>query len=341
MKTTDKILVAGAAGMVGSAIIRALLAKGYENILGTIHRTAPDFGPEAEGRVRLETLDLLDQAAVRAFFDRKRPDHVFLAAAKVGGIHANNTYPAEFIHDNLLIQTNFIHSAYLSDVDRLLFLGSSCIYPKHAPQPMKEEHLLTGPLESTNEPYAIAKIAGIKMCESYNRQYGTRYAAVMPTNLYGPGDNFHPENSHVLPALIRRFHEARLNQAKEVVVWGTGNVRREFLHVDDMADACVFVMNLPEDRFQAELLSYPKPCFVNVGTAQDVTIRELAETVARATGFEGEIVFDASKPEGTPRKLLDVTRLTVLGWEARIGMQQGIDEAYSWFVNTSGHETNR
>jgi GDP-L-fucose synthase len=334
MKTADKILVAGAAGMVGSAIIRALLAKGYENILGTIHRTAPDFGPEAEGRVRLERLDLLDQAAVRAFFDSKRPDHVFLAAAKVGGIHANNTYPAEFIHDNLLIQTNFIHSAYLSDVDRLLFLGSSCIYPKHAPQPMKEEHLLTSPLEPTNEPYAIAKIAGIKMCESYNRQYGTRYAAVMPTNLYGPGDNFHPENSHVLPALIRRFHEARLNQAKEVVVWGTGNVRREFLHVDDMADACVFVMNLPEDRFKAELLSYPKPCFVNVGTGQDVTIGELAESVARATGFEGEIVFDASQLEGTPRKLLDVTRLTALGWEAQIGIKQGISEAYSWFSNT-------
>jgi GDP-L-fucose synthase len=341
MKATDKILVAGAAGMVGSAIIRALLAKGYENILGTIHRTAPDFGPEAEGRVRLERLDLLDQAAVRAFFDKERPDHVFLAAAKVGGIHANNTYPAEFIHDNLLIQTNFIHSAYLSDVDRLLFLGSSCIYPKHAPQPMKEEHLLTGPLEPTNEPYAIAKIAGIKMCESYNRQYGTKFVAVMPTNLYGPGDNYHPENSHVIPALIRRFHEAKESGAKEVIVWGTGNVRREFLHVDDMADACVFVMNLPDDRFQAELLSYPKPCFVNVGTGLDVTIRELAESVAQVAGFEGELVFDASKPEGTPHKLLDVTRLSALGWEARIGVQQGIDEAYSWFVNTSGRETNR
>jgi GDP-L-fucose synthase len=339
MKTTDKILVAGAAGMVGSAIIRALLAKGYENILGTIHRTAPDFGPEAEARVRLEQLDLLDQAAVRAFFDKEHPDHVFLAAAKVGGIHANNTYPAEFIHDNLLIQTNVIHSAYLAGVDRLLFLGSSCIYPKHAPQPMKEEHLLTGPLEPTNEPYAIAKIAGIKMCESYNRQYGTKFVAVMPTNLYGPGDNFHPVNSHVLPALIRRFHEAKENGDKEVIVWGTGNVRREFLHVDDMADACVFVMNLPDDRFQAELLSYPIPCFVNVGTGQDVTIREVAESVAQATGFKGELVFDASKPEGTPRKLLDVTRLTELGWKAQIAMQQRISEAYSWFVNTSGNES--
>jgi GDP-L-fucose synthase len=206
---------------------------------------------------------------------------------------------------------------------------------------MKEEHLLTSPLEPTNEPYAIAKIAGIKMCESYNRQYGTKFVAVMPTNLYGPGDNYHPENSHVIPALIRRFHEAKESGAKEVIVWGTGNVRREFLHVDDMADACVFVMNLPDDRFQAELLSYPKPCFVNVGTGLDVTIRELAESVAQVAGFEGELVFDASKPEGTPHKLLDVTRLSALGWEARIGVQQGIDEAYSWFVNTSGRETNR
>ena len=333
MKTTDKILVAGAAGMVGSAIIRALLARGYENILGTIHRSAPDFGPGAEGRLRLERLDLLDQTAVHTFFDKERPDHVFLAAAKVGGIHANNTYPAEFIHDNLLIQTNVIHSAYLSGVDRLLFLGSSCIYPKHAPQPMKEEHLLTGPLEPTNEPYAIAKIAGIKMCESYNRQYGTKFVAVMPTNLYGPGDNFHPVNSHVLPALIRRFHEAKENGDTEVFVWGTGNVRREFLHVDDMADACVFVMNLPDDRFQAELLSYPSPCFVNVGTGQDVTIREVAESVAQATGFKGKLVFDASKPEGTPRKLLDVTRLTAFGWEAQIEMQKGISGAYTWFCN--------
>jgi GDP-L-fucose synthase len=332
MNKTDKILVAGAAGMVGSALVRALLAQGFENILGTIHRTAPDFGPEAVGRVRLERLDLLDQQAVRAFFDRERPNHVFLAAAKVGGIHANNTYPAEFIHDNLVIQTNIIHNAYLSGVDRLLFLGSSCIYPKHAPQPMKEVHLLTGPLEPTNEPYAIAKIAGIKMCESYNRQYGTKFVAVMPTNLYGPGDNYHPENSHVIPGLIRRFHEAKVSGAKEVVVWGTGNARREFLHVDDMADACLFVMNLPEDVFRSELLSYPKPCFVNVGTGEDVSIRELAEYVAKAVGFQGALVFDDSKPEGTPRKLLDVATMNTLGWGAGIEIQDGIADAYISFA---------
>lgn len=333
MKTTDKILVAGAAGMVGSAIIRALLKQGYENILGTIHRSALDFGPEAEGRVRLEQLDLLDQAAVRAFFDQERPNHVFLAAAKVGGIHANNTYPAEFIHDNLVIQTNVIHNAYVSGVDRLLFLGSSCIYPKHAPQPMKEEHLLTGPLEPTNEPYAIAKIAGIKMCESYNRQYCTKFVAVMPTNLYGPGDNFHPVNSHVLPALIRRFHEAKENGDKEVVVWGTGNVRREFLHVDDMADACLFVMNLPQNHFLEELLSYPKPCFMNVGTGRDITIRDLATYAAKATEYYGHIVFDSTKSEGTPRKLLDVSRMSCLGWKAGIEFQHGLNDTYSWFID--------
>jgi GDP-L-fucose synthase len=332
MNKTDKILVAGAAGMVGSALIRALLAQGFDNIHGTIHKTAPDFGPEAAGRVRLERLDLLDQAAVRAFFDRERPAHVFLAAAKVGGIHANNTYPAEFIHDNLVIQTNVIHSAYLAGVDRLLFLGSSCIYPKHAPQPMKEEHLLTGPLEPTNEPYALAKIAGIKMCESYNRQYGTKFVAVMPTNLYGPGDNFHPENSHVLPALIRRFHEAKVNGDKEVVVWGTGNVRREFLHVDDMADACLFVMNLDDEALRSELLSYPGSCFVNVGCGVDVTIRELAETVARIVGYEGTLDFDAEKPAGTPKKLLDVSRLAELGWKARIGLEEGVGRTYRWFL---------
>jgi GDP-L-fucose synthase len=331
MKKTDKIFIAGAAGMVGSAIIRALLVQGFENILGTIHRTAPDFGPEAEGRVRLERLNLMDQSAVRSFFETERPDHVFLAAAKVGGIHANNTYPAEFIHDNLVIQTNVIHNAYLSGVDRLLFLGSSCIYPKYAPQPMKEEHLLTGELESTNEPYAIAKIAGIKMCEAYNRQYGTRFVAVMPTNLYGPGDNFHPENSHVLPALIRRFHEAKVSGAKEVVVWGTGSVRREFLHVDDMADACLFIMNMPQDDFQKELLSYPKPCFVNVGSGVDLSIRELAEIVAGVVGYEGEIVFDATRPEGTPRKLLDVGRLSEWLWTPKIEINDGIQDCYDWF----------
>lgn len=340
MNKKDKILVAGAAGMVGSALVRALLAQGFENILGTIHRTAPDFGPEAEGRVRLERLDLLDQQAVRDFFDRERPNHVFLAAAKVGGIHANNTYPAEFIHDNLVIQTNVIHNAYLSGVDRLLFLGSSCIYPKHAPQPMKEEYLLTGPLEPTNEPYAIAKIAGIKMCESYNRQYGTKFVAVMPTNLYGPGDNFHPKNAHVLPAMIRRFHEAKKSGAEEVIVWGTGKVRREFLHVNDMADGSVFVMNMPDDKLQTELLSYPRPCFVNIGTGRDITIRELAQSVARAIRYKGSLIFDASQPEGTPRKLLDLTRLKEMGWEAQIELQRGISDAYSWFVTTQATKLN-
>ena len=319
--------------MVGSALVRALLAQGFENILGTIHRTAPDFGPEALGRVRLERLDLLDQQAVRDFFDRERPNHVFLAAAKVGGIHANNTYPAEFIHDNLVIQTNVIHNAYLSGVDRLLFLGSSCIYPKHAPQPMKEEYLLTGPLEPTNEPYAIAKIAGIKMCESYNRQFGTKFVAVMPTNLYGPGDNYHPENSHVIPALIRRFHEAKVSGAKEVVVWGTGNARREFLHVDDMADACLFVMNLPEDMFRKELLSYPKPCFVNVGQGKDLSIINLAEIVTNIVKYEGQIIFDRMSPEGTLRKLLNIERLLKLKWKAKKNITHGILQSYDLFKN--------
>lgn len=336
MRYADKILVAGAAGMVGSAIVRALLAQGCENVVGTMHRAAPDFGAQAAGRVRLEKLDLMDQRAVKEFFGRERPDHVFLAAAKVGGIHANNTYPASFIHDNLVIQSSVIHSAYESGVDRLLFLGSSCIYPKLAPQPMREEYLLTGPLEPTNEPYALAKIAGIKTCESYNRQYGTRFAAVMPTNLYGPGDNFHALNSHVLPALMRRFHEARQSGAKEVVVWGTGNARREFLHVDDMALACLFVMNLDDKTLQEELLSYPRPCFVNVGSGTDVTIGELARTVARIVGYEGRVVFDAARPDGTPKKLLDVSRLTGLGWQAGIGLEDGIAGTYRWYLENVG-----
>lgn len=318
--------------MVGSAIIRALLAQGFQNIVGTIHNAAPDFG----ARVRLEKLDLLDQRGVKAFFERERPEHVFLAAAKVGGIHANNTYPASFIHDNLVIQSNVIHSAYESGVDRLLFLGSSCIYPKLAPQPMREEHLLTGPLEPTNEPYALAKIAGIKMCESYNRQYGTKFVAVMPTNLYGPGDNFHAVNSHVLPALMRRFHEAKESGAREVVVWGTGKARREFLHVDDMAQACLFVMNLEPGTLKEEFLSYSRPCFVNVGCGTDVTIRELAETVARIVGYDGKLVLDAEKPDGTPKKLLDVSRLTGLGWKAGIGLEEGVGGAYRWFLDGGG-----
>jgi len=334
MKKTDKILIAGAAGMVGSAIIRALLTQGFQNIVGTIHNAAPDFGE----RVRLERLDLLDQAAVRDFFKVERPDHVFLAAAKVGGIHANNTYPASFIHNNLVIQSNVIHSAYESGVDRLLFLGSSCIYPKLAPQPMREEYLLTGPLEPTNEPYALAKIAGIKMCESYNRQYGTKFVAVMPTNLYGPGDNFHPVNSHVLPALMRRFHEAKKAGVEEVAVWGTGNARREFLHVDDMAQACLFVMNLEPDTLKKELLSSPRPCFVNVGSGTDVTIRELAETVVRIVGYEGELVFDADKPDGTPKKLLDVSRLAERGWKAGIELEEGVRGTYRWYLENVGEK---
>jgi GDP-L-fucose synthase len=263
MELSSRIFVAGAGGLVGSALVRNLQTHGYANLL-TPSRSE---------------LDLTDQAATAAFFQENRPDYVFLAAAKVGGIHANNSYPAEFIYSNLCIQNNVIHQAWLQGVKRLLFLGSSCIYPRFSPQPMKEEHLLSGPLEPTNEPYAIAKIAGIKLCESYNRQYGTQFIAVMPTNLYGPGDNFHPENSHVLPGLIRRFHEAKRQQAAEVVVWGSGTPRRELLYVDDMATGCLHLMQLPDAQISAELLSYPKPCFVNLGTGEDVTIRELAETV--------------------------------------------------------------
>lgn len=316
MQPNSRIFIAGAKGLVGSAIVRRLVADGHDNLL------TPD---------RRE-LDLTDQQAVRAFFERERPEYVILAAARVGGIHANNTYPAEFIRDNLAIQTNVIHSAYESGVERLLFLGSSCIYPKLAPQPMREEHLLTGALEPTNEPYAIAKIAGMKMCEAYNRQYGTRFVAVMPTNLYGPGDNFHPENSHVLPALIRRFHEAKLQGIDRVTVWGTGKPMREFLYVDDMADGSLFVLNLPDEVLARELLSYPKPCFVNLGTGVDVTIRELAETVRDVVGYPGELVFDPGKPDGTPRKLLEVSRMKNLGWQAQTSLRDGIEKTYKWFL---------
>lgn len=338
MRIDDTIFVAGAAGMVGSALIRALRARGYSDILGSVHRTVPERDATQGPGVRLISLDLLNQAEVRRFFQAERPAHVLLAAARVGGIHANNTYPAAFIHDNLVMQTNVLQAAYEAGVERLLFLGSSCIYPRLAPQPMQEEHLLTGPLEPTNEPYALAKIAGIKMCEAYNRQYGTRFVAVMPTNLYGPGDNFHPENSHVLPALMRRFHEAKERGASSVTVWGTGLAMREFLHVDDMAAACLFVMNLDDTTLSRELLAYPRPCFVNVGTGQDVTIRELAETVARTVGFEGEIVFDASKPDGTPRKLLDVSRMTRLGWTAGIALAEGVRHTHAWFVDHEHRE---
>ncbi len=308
------VFVAGHRGMVGSAIVRRLQALGGVRLL-TASRAELDLG---------------SQAAVQAFFAAHRIDQVVLAAAKVGGIHANNTYPADFIYENLMIQANVIHAAHTAGVQRLLFLGSSCIYPRMAPQPMREDALLTGTLECTNEPYAIAKIAGIKLCESYNRQHGRDYRSVMPTNLYGPGDNFHPDNSHVIPALIRRFHEAARAEAPEVVVWGSGTPMREFLHVDDMAAASVHVMNLPAADYHAH--TQPMLSHINVGTGVDCTIRELAETVARVTGFRGALRFDASKPDGTPRKLMDVSRLKALGWEARIGLEDGLRDAYRWFL---------
>jgi len=307
------IFVAGHQGMVGAAIIRHLQALGYTNIITR----------------RRSELNLLDQAAVHTFFEHEGIDQVYLAAAKVGGIHANNTYPAEFIYENLMIEANTIHAAHSVGVQKLLFLGSSCIYPKMAEQPMKEEALLTGVLEPTNEPYAIAKIAGIKLCESYNRQYGRDYRSVMPTNLYGPNDNFHPENSHVIPALLRRFHEAVQSKADEVVTWGSGTPMREFLHVDDMAAASVHVMELDSETYQANTL--PMLSHINVGTGVDCTIRELAETVAHVTGFTGKLSFDSSKPDGTPRKLMDVSRLKTLGWEASISLKEGLQGTYEWY----------
>ena len=308
------VFVAGHRGMVGSAVVRRLQALGYRNIL-------------TAGR---DVVDLVDQQAVQRFFDERAIDQVYLAAARVGGIHANNTYPAEFIYQNLMIEANLVHAAHAHGVQRLLFLGSSCIYPKLAEQPMREEALLTGLLEPTNEPYAIAKIAGIKLCESYNRQYGRDFRSVMPTNLYGPGDNYHPENSHVIPALLRRFHEAVQRGDREVVIWGSGAPRREFLHVDDMAAASVHVMELDE----AVLRDHTRPMLshINVGTGEDCTIRELAETVARVTGFTGRLVFDTDKPDGAPRKLLDVSRLAALGWRPQIGLEEGLRDAYAWFV---------
>ncbi|BCS55018.1 GDP-L-fucose synthase [Geobacter sp. SVR] len=320
MDKRSKIFVAGSNGLVGSALARRLQVGGYENLLL----------PE------INELDLTCQQAVADFFCQENPEYVFLAAAKVGGIHANNTYPAEFIQINSTIQNNVIHQAWKHEVKRLLFLGSSCIYPQLAPQPMKEEHLLTGLLEPTNEPYAIAKITGIKMCEAYNRQYGTKFIAVMPTNLYGPGDNFHPENSHVLPALIRRFHEAKVQKASEVVVWGSGTPRRELLYVDDMASGCLHLMELSDEKIAPELLSYPKPCFVNLGTGEDVTIRELAETVKSIVGFEGALVFDSTKPDGTPRKMQDVSRMHDLGWRHSISLVQGIATTYAWYLESIG-----
>ncbi len=312
---SQTIFVAGHQGMVGSAIIRHLQELGYTNIITR----------------RRDELNLLDQAAVHAFFEHEGITQVYLAAAKVGGIHANSTYPAEFIYENLMIEANIIHAAHSVGVQKLLFLGSSCIYPKMAEQPMKEEALLTGVLEPTNEPYAIAKIAGIKLCESYNRQYGHDYRSVMPTNLYGPNDNFHPENSHVIPALLRRFHEAVQSKADEVVIWGSGKPMREFLHVDDMAAASVHVMELDSETYQANTL--PMLSHINVGTGVDCTIRELAETVAHVTGFTGKLSFDSSKPDGTPRKLMDVSRLKALGWEASISLEEGLQNAYQWFLS--------
>jgi GDP-L-fucose synthase len=309
-----RIYVAGHRGMVGSALVRSLRTAGACELLT---------------RTRAE-LDLTDQAAVRAFMQAEQPTQVYLAAARVGGIHANNTYPADFIHDNLVIECNLIQAAHAAGVQKLLFLGSSCIYPRMAPQPMREDALLTGVLESTNEPYAIAKIAGIKLCESYNRQHGRDYRSVMPTNLYGPNDNFHPENSHVIPALLRRFHAAVHSGADEVVIWGSGKPLREFLHVDDMAAACVHVMNLPAEQYRVH--TQPMLSHINVGTGVDCSIRELAETMALVTGFKGKLVFDASKPDGTPRKLLDVSRLAGLGWRASVGLEEGLRGTYEWYL---------
>ncbi len=313
----DKIFVAGHRGLAGSALVRRLQAEGYQNIVTRSH---------AE-------LDLTRQADVEAFFEAERPDHVLLAAARVGGIVANNTYPAQFIYENLAIQTNVIHSAWQTGVKRLVFLGSTCIYPREAPQPMKEDHLLTGPLEPTNEAYAVAKIAGIKMCKSYNRQYGTRFMAVMPTNLYGPNDNFDLETSHVLPALLRKFHEAKVGGKDAVTVWGTGRPRREFLHADDFADATVFLLTLADASFDDLLRRYETP-LVNIGCGSDISISELAGQVRETVGFDGRIVYDTDKPDGTPRKLLDVSRLEALGWRYKIGLKQGITETYQWCLQT-------
>lgn len=319
MRNTPRIFVAGHRGMVGSAIVRKLKAEGNAEIV-----TKP----------RVE-LDLTDQRAVRDFFSIEKIDQVYLAAAKVGGINANNSYPADFIYQNLMIEANVIHEAWRAGVGKLLLLGSSCIYPRLAPQPMTEDALLTGPLEPTNEPYAIAKIAGIKLCESYNRQYGIDYRSVMPTNLYGPGDNYHPQNSHVLPALIRRFHEAKVEKAEAVVIWGTGEPKREFLYVDDMAAASVHVMNLPAEVYQAH--TKPMQSHLNVGSEQEISIAELAALVRRVVGYSGDIVTDPSMPDGAPRKLMSTARLSKLGWRSTVTLEEGVRLAYEDFLSTVGN----
>ncbi len=316
---TKRIFVAGHRGMAGRALVRRLEQDGENQVFGRPH----------------SELDLIDQSAVRAFFEKKHIDEVYFAAAKVGGIHANSTYPAEFIYDNLMVETNTIHAAHLAGVQKFMFLGSSCIYPRLASQPISEDALLAGPLEPTNEAYAIAKIAGIKLCESYNRQYGRDYRSAMPTNLFGPYDNFHPENSHVVPALIRRFHEAVESGTNEIVIWGSGKPMREFMHVDDMASACVHLMNLPQETLAEQ--TEPMRGHINVGTGKDCTIRELAETLADVAGFKGKLVFDTSKPDGTPRKLLDISRLNALGWEPSISLRDGLQSAFDWFVANQGH----
>jgi GDP-L-fucose synthase len=322
MNKDSKIYIAGHRGLVGSAIIRKLEARGFTNLITCLHKD----------------LELSNQAAVQRFFAENKPDYVVLAAAKVGGIHANNTYPAEFIYDNMMVEANVIDAAYRNGVKRLLFLGSTCIYPRAVAQPMREDALLTGTLEPTNEPYAVAKIAGIKLCESYNRQYGTDFRCVMPTNLYGINDNFHPENSHVIPALMRRFHEAKLNNDPEVVVWGSGNAMREFLYVDDMAAASLFILELDEKTYQSN--TKPMLSHINVGTGVDVTIRELAETMKRVVGFNGELTFDASKSDGAARKLIDVSRLSSMGWGYSVDLEEGLKSTYAWYLDAE-KENNR
>ena len=305
MKKTSKIYIAGHRGMVGSAILRKLESEGYNNLITRTHKE----------------LDITNQQAVNNFFEKEKPEYVFLAAAKVGGIYANSTYPAEFLYDNLMIETNIIHAAYKNNVKKLLFLGSSCIYPKMAPQPIKEEYLLTGPLEKTNEAYAIAKIAGLRLCKHYNEQYNTNFISVMPTNLYGPNDNYDLKNSHVMAALIRKVHEAKINKKQEVIVWGTGTPKREFLHVDDLADAVIYLMQNHNAKDIGD--------FVNIGTGKDSTIQELAELIKEIVGFKGSIIYDTTKPDGTPRKLLDVSKLTQLGWKSKISLQEGIKKVYN------------